>query len=136
MLDYESSTVGVPVDEVIPFYGQALQVALIHFAQLFNVAESIVADREVGQVREEFDTVESGQIVVTQKQLLNFRKLLEEGLVLRVGVKLIELKRRDVLVVERQFITGNDQARLVSLIPRCTAGAWSVRSLACAGLTL
>ena len=45
---------------------------MIHFAQLFNVAEPIVADREVGQVREEFDTVESGQIVVTQKQLLNF----------------------------------------------------------------
>ena len=73
MLDYESSIVGVPVDEVIPLYSQALYVALIHFAQLFNVAESIVADREVGQVRKEFDTVKSGQIVVTQKQLLNFR---------------------------------------------------------------
>ena len=43
---------------------------------------------------------------MTQKQLLYFRKLLKQGLVLRFGLRPIKLEGRDVLVVEGQLITG------------------------------
>ena len=44
VLDDEGLVVWMPVDEVIALHGQALQLGLVHSAELFNVAESVVAD--------------------------------------------------------------------------------------------
>ena len=95
------------VNKIISFYSQALQLRLVHFAELFNVAEAVVADGQVSQVWKELNTVECGQAVVTQKELLNFRKLLDKCLVLRLRLWPIELEGRDVLVVEGQFVASD-----------------------------
>ena len=52
------------------------------------------------QIGKELNAIESGQIVVAQKQLLNFRKLLAEVLVLLLGLGPVELERGDLLVIE------------------------------------
>ena len=127
----------MPVYKVVPLDSQALELQLADFAELLDAREPIVADRQMSEIREEFDAVETGQVVVTQKQLLNFRELIEEGLVLHMRGGPIELKRGDVLVVKRQLVTSDHQPGLLGgLIPGCTVGAWSVRSLALVSLTI
>ena len=44
VLDDEGLVVWMPVDEVIALHSQALQLGLVHSAQLFNVAQSVVTD--------------------------------------------------------------------------------------------
>ena len=100
MVDYQGLIVRVPIDEVIPLDCQTLEIEMIDLAELFNAGEAIMTDWKVRQIGKELNAIESGQIVVAQKQLLNFRKLLAEVLLLLLGLGPVELERGDLLVIE------------------------------------
>ena len=93
MPDYQCLVIWMPLKEIVALNCQACQLVGVvrrpmsrafgaYFGQLLHTGQPVVAQAQMSQIWEVFDSVERGQRIVAQKQLLHFCKLESERLLL------------------------------------------------------